>query len=134
MTVSSAQRQSEHAHRRLRGDQQLALVEMVGGEAGQGQQQKLRPELQRHDQADGRGVVMGELREHQPVLGRALHPGADVGDEGAGGPDPIVEAAQRAEDAGKESLHDDPAGCRHGSGRTAARTRAPSGTRRRPAR
>ena len=31
---------------------------MVGGEAGQGQQQKLRPELQRHDQADGRGVVM----------------------------------------------------------------------------
>ena len=64
---------------------------MIGGKAGPGQQQELRPELQRHDDADGGGVVMGELGEHQPILGRALHPGADVGDEGAGGPDPIVE-------------------------------------------
>ena len=31
---------------------------MVGGKAGQGQQEKLRPELQRHDHADGRGVVV----------------------------------------------------------------------------
>ena len=45
------QRQRQHAHRRLRGDQQLALVEMVGREPGPGQQQKLRPELQRHDHA-----------------------------------------------------------------------------------
>ena len=79
--------------------QELALVEVVGGQAGPGQEQKLRPELQRHDHADGRGVVMGELGEHQPVLRRALHPGADVGDERPGGPDPVVEDAQRPEDA-----------------------------------
>ena len=99
------QRQGESAHRRLRGDQELALIEMVGGEARPWQQQQLRPELQRHDQADGRSVVMGELGEHQPVLGRPLHPGADIGDEGAGDPDPIVETSQRPEDARKGSLH-----------------------------
>ena len=96
--------QREHAHRRLGGDQELALVEMVGGEAGPGQQQKLRPELQRHDQADGRSVVIGEQGEHQPVLGGPLHPGADVGDEGAGCPDPIVEAPQRRKTPAKGGL------------------------------
>ena len=42
---------------------------------------------------------MGELGEHQPVLRRALHPGADVGDQGAGGPDAVIEIPQRTEDA-----------------------------------
>ncbi len=97
--------QSESAHRRLCGDQQLTLIEIVGGEAGPGQEKELWPELQRHDQADGRGVVMGELGEHQPVLGRPLDPGADIGDEGAADPDPIVEASQRPEDTRQGSLH-----------------------------
>src|ERR1700733_31969 len=78
---------------------------MVGGEAGPGQQKQLRSELQRHDQADGRGVVMGQLGGPQPVLGRPLHPCADMGDEGAGDPDPIIEASQRPEDTRNGSLH-----------------------------
>src|SRR5438874_1487787 len=40
------QDQGETAHGRLGGDEELALVEMVGGEAGPGQQQQLRAELQ----------------------------------------------------------------------------------------
>jgi hypothetical protein len=41
------QHQGETAHRRLRDDQELTLVAMVGGEARPGQQQERRPELQR---------------------------------------------------------------------------------------
>jgi len=98
--------QRETAHRRLSGDQELSLVEMIGDETRPWQKQQLRPELQRHDQADSGGVVIGELGEHEPVLGRSLHPGADVGDEGARSPDPIVEPPQRPKDAGEGSLHD----------------------------
>jgi len=97
--------QGETSHRRLGGDEELALVEMVGGEAGPGQQQELRPELQGHHQADRRSVVIGELGEHQPVLPGPLYPGADVGDESAGCPDPIVESSKRPENAGKGKLH-----------------------------
>ena len=39
------QRQGEGAHRRLRGDQEPALVEMIGGKAGPRHQQELRSEL-----------------------------------------------------------------------------------------
>ncbi len=39
------QRQGEGAHRRLRGDQQPALIEMVGSKAGPGQQEELRSKL-----------------------------------------------------------------------------------------
>jgi len=69
------QDQGETAHGRLGGDEELALVEMVGGEAGPGQQQELRSELQGHDEADRRRVVIGELGEDQPVLAGPLHPG-----------------------------------------------------------
>jgi hypothetical protein len=100
------QDQGETAHGRLGGDEELALVETVGGDAGPGQQQELRSELQGHDQADRRSVVIGQLSEHQPVLAGPLHPGADVGDEGAGGPDPIVEASQGPEDAREGKPHD----------------------------
>ena len=41
---------------------------------------------------------MGEPGEDQPGLRRALHPGADIGDERPGGPHPVVEYAQRTED------------------------------------
>ena len=100
------QDQGETAHGRLGGDEELALVEMVGGDAGPGQQQELRSELQGHDQADRRSVVIGELGEHQPVLAGPLHPGADVGDEGPGCPDPIVEPSQGPEDARERKPHD----------------------------
>src|SRR6185312_7726330 len=55
--------------------------------------------------ADRGGVVMGELREHQPVLGGALYPRSDVGDEGAGDPDPVIEPAQRPKDTGEKISH-----------------------------
>ncbi|GLZ16226.1 hypothetical protein Acsp04_64610 [Actinomadura sp. NBRC 104425] len=37
--------------------------------------------------------------QHEPVLGDALHPGADVGDDLAGGEQPVVADAQRTEHA-----------------------------------
>ena len=89
-----AQHQRQHAHRRLRRHQQLALIEVVGRRSRPGQQQHLRPELQRHDDADGRRVVMRQLREHEPVLRDALHPGADVGNDRAGCPEAIVEISE----------------------------------------
>ncbi len=46
---------------------------MVGGETGEGKEEDLRAELERHDDADGSGVVMGELGEDDPVLRGALH-------------------------------------------------------------
>ena len=39
-----------------------------------------RSELQRHDCADRRGVVVRELSQYEPILGRALHPRSHVGD------------------------------------------------------
>src|SRR6185295_11951407 len=52
-----------------------------------------------------RRVVVGELGEDQPVLAGPLHPGADVGDEGAGRPDPVVEPFQGPENAGEGRPH-----------------------------
>ncbi len=37
------------------------------------------------------------VREHEPVLRDALHPGADVGDEAPGEPQAVVDVAQRGE-------------------------------------
>ncbi len=108
--------QRQQTHRRLRRHQQLAPVEMIGRKAAPGQQQEQRAELQRHDDADGGRVVVGQLRQHQPALRRALQPGPDIGDEGAAGPDPVVEAAQRTEgalrvhDASDDALSDDASG------------------------
>ncbi len=44
-----AQAEGEQPHRRLRGEQELAPVEMIGRRTGPGQQEKLRAELERHD-------------------------------------------------------------------------------------
>ena len=100
-----AERQREQPHSRLRRNQELALVEAVGGIARPRQQEKLRPELQCHDQPDSGCIVASELSENQPVLGRPLYPGAYVGDEGAADPDPIVETSQGTEDARDGRLH-----------------------------
>ena len=59
----------------------------------------MRAELQRHDDADGGGAVVGQPGQHEPVLRGALHPGADIRDERPGSPDAVVVAAQRAERA-----------------------------------
>jgi hypothetical protein len=101
----NAQRQSQHAHRRLRHQQKTPLVEMIGRRSRPGQQQELRPELQGHHHTDGRGVMMRQLGQHQPILCRALDPGADVGHERARHPHPIVEAAQGAEGAAESQTH-----------------------------
>ena len=84
MTVGTPQ--GKRAHRCLGSDQELALVVVIGREACPGQQQKLWSELERHDRAHGRRIVMRELGQHQPVLGRALHPRSHVGDQRAAGP------------------------------------------------
>src|SRR3954451_7010910 len=72
---------------------------MIGGIAGPRHQQQLRPELQRHHDADRRGALMGELGQDQPVLGGALHPGADVRYQRTRCPYPVVVVRQRAKRA-----------------------------------
>ena len=81
---------------------------MVRGEAGPGQKQDLRPELEGHDDADSGGIVVSKLCEDDPVLGGALHPGADVGDKGATGPESIVNCLERSEGPWKNRAHGRP--------------------------
>ena len=79
----------------LRGEEELAAVEVIGREAGQGEQQDLGPERQRHDDADRGGVVVRQLGEYEPVLADALRPGAHGGDDRSGRPDAVVEGVER---------------------------------------
>ena len=101
-----SQRQSQHAHRRLREHQEFALVEVIRRKPCPRQQKKLRRKLQAHDDADGGRIVVRELSEYEPVLRDALHPCADVGDQRARCPHPVVEAAQGTEGAGRGILHE----------------------------
>ncbi len=94
-----AKAEREQAHGALRDQQQFSPVEMIGGKAGPWQKQDLRRELQRHHHAHGGRIVVGQLGQHHPILGGALHPGPDIGHDGAAGPDPVVEAGQRTERA-----------------------------------
>ncbi len=89
-----AEAEREQSHGGLGADEQLAPVEMIGGMAGERQQQDLRSELQPHHDADRGGIVLGQLGQHDPVLRGALHPAADIGDERADGPDPVVPVRQ----------------------------------------
>ena len=61
-----------------------------------GREEQERQELQPGRDAEGGAAVGGEL-EHQPVLGDALHPGAGVGDDAAGGVQAVVGVGQGAE-------------------------------------
>ncbi len=88
----NTQREGEGAHRRLGADQELSPVKMIGRKTGQGQQQEMRPELQRHHDAHGGRIVVGQLGEHEPALRDALHPCSHIGHDRAAGPDPIIEA------------------------------------------
>jgi hypothetical protein len=75
-----------------------ALVEPVGDQTAVRAEQQHGQELQARGNADGKSRPAGQL-QNQPVLGHPLHPGADVGDEGAGEIDPVVTTAQRGEHA-----------------------------------
>jgi hypothetical protein len=92
-----AQHQGEQPLGALRGHQHLAPVEAVGDVSREGQQEQRRPELQRHHDADRGRVAVGEVRQHQPVLRGALHPGADVGDERPRRPAAVIGTGQRSE-------------------------------------
>src|SRR5471032_3175843 len=72
---------------------------MIGCKPGEGQQEKMRAELERHHHADRGRIVVSQLRKHEPILCRALHPRSNIGHDRATGPDPVVEAVQRAEGA-----------------------------------
>ncbi len=91
------QGQPQRSHDDLGDHEELAPVEMVGGEAAERQHQQMRAELQRRDDTQGGGITVRQLGEHQPILGGALHPCAHVGHQSAAGPDAIVVAVQRAE-------------------------------------
>ena len=54
-----AQDERKDAHRRLRQYEEFALIETVRGEACPRQQQQLGSKLQAHDNANGRGIVVG---------------------------------------------------------------------------
>ena len=85
--------------------QEFALVEAICRQACPGQQKQLRGKLQAHDDTNGGGVVVRQLREHEPILGNALHPCPDVGHQGARCPHPIVETTQGTESARHRVLH-----------------------------
>ena len=85
-----AEDERQNAHADLRRHHQLAAIQVIGGEAGPRQKQKLRPELQGHHDADGGGVVMCQLGQDQPVLRHPLHPRSRVGNERAGKPDAVI--------------------------------------------
>ena len=87
MTTSRPSDEADQAHGSLGADQQPALGQPVGEQPGERGQQQHRRELQAGGDADGDRGVVGEDGEDQPVLGDALHPGADVRHDGAGGPD-----------------------------------------------
>jgi len=89
-----AKPERQHGHHGLGREQDATPFQMVCRIPGQRQQQKSRTELQRHHDANRRGVLVRQLRQHQPVLRHALHPGADVRHDGACGPHPVVVTAQ----------------------------------------
>jgi hypothetical protein len=68
----------------------------IGRIAGQGKQQQMRAVLQRHGDAERGAIVVRQLRQHQPALRDALHPGADIRHQRAGGPEPVIESSQRS--------------------------------------
>ena len=92
--------QAEHqrgaGHHRLGDLEQPALGEAVGDHAGVRREQQHGQELEAGGDAERRAAAAGEL-EHQPVLGDALHPGAGVADDAAGGVLAVVGVVQRLE-------------------------------------
>ncbi len=69
-----AHAEGERALAGLRPHQHAASVEAIRDQPRDRHEQQDRPELQRHRDAEGRRVVVGQLGQHDPVLGGALHP------------------------------------------------------------
>ena len=92
---------TEHCCRAPHGElghhQHAALREAVGDHAGDGGEQQDRQELQTGRDAERPGAA-GQ-REDEPVLGDALHPGADVRHQRAGGEQAVVAIAEGGEGA-----------------------------------
>src|SRR5699024_946316 len=91
------QARGEDAEGGLGGDEDLAPIEPVGEHAGDRGEEDGGDELQGRDDPDGEPGVVGELGEHEPVLGDALHPRTDVGDERPDEPHAVVIEAQGRE-------------------------------------
>ena len=94
-----AQHKRQKGRRGLRDQEEFAAVPMVCDIAGDRQKNQLRRELHGGGDADGRGVMLCEHGQHQPVLGDPLHPGANIGYEGAHRPKPVVVDLERPEHA-----------------------------------
>ena len=89
----------DDAQRRLGDHEELALVDAVGDHPGVRAEQQRRQELERGRGPRGRGRVVREDAQHEPVLGHALHPRAGVGDQSREEPDAVVVELQRLEGA-----------------------------------
>ena len=85
---------TQQRHRGLGQHQEPLAVEAVREKSRHRREEELRAQLQGHRDAHGPGVVRRQVGEDQPVLGGALHPGADIGDERADKPDPVVQDVQ----------------------------------------
>jgi hypothetical protein len=101
----NSQDERKHAHGCLGQHQELALIEAVRSRSRPGQEQKLRSKLEAHHDTQRRRIVMGQLRQHEPILSNALHPRTDVGNQGARRPQAEVEASEGAKGAGHWVLH-----------------------------
>ncbi len=89
-----AQPRAQQRHGGLGQHQEPLAVETIGDQSGHGCQEELRAQLQGHRDPHRPGIVRRQVGEHQPVLGGALHPGANVGNKGADEPDPVVQDVQ----------------------------------------
>ncbi len=107
-----AQHHRGGGHADVRHLEQAALGDPVGDDAGERRQQQDREELQPGRDAD-RGRAVGGQQQHQPVLGDALHPGADVRHQVARCVAAVVGVVQGAE----RGAHDHPTTfCARGEG------------------
>ncbi|GAB2663153.1 hypothetical protein GCM10027169_27000 [Gordonia jinhuaensis] len=91
--VEHTEDQCAHRQRRLGADEECALVEPIGQTTGRDRQHRGGPELQGHHDAHGQTVGTREM-QNQPVLGDALHPGADQRHDLATGPIAIIAHAE----------------------------------------
>ncbi len=69
---------------------------MIGGAAGERQEQDLGRELQRGHNTKRQGVMRGKARRYQPVLGGTLHPGTEIRPRGRGRPETVIASIKRA--------------------------------------
>ena len=89
--------EGDEAHPRLRALEEAPPGDAVREHARPRGEQDDGQELQGGDDADLRGVVIGENRQYVPVLGNALEPRAGGRNQGSDEPIPVVHVAHRCE-------------------------------------